>query len=280
MLQTINEYYNKIIVLFVQIGFIASIMGGVKIIISTFVLTNSVYFTPILLGFLAATPIYILDRVKYISEDLKSEAKKERINIVQNYKNILILISVISYVLYLSIGLYYVNIFEMIVINIQVFVFIMYPHLKNYLVLDTISIALVNATLFVTIPLFVLDLSFSTNIIWLFIIGFIMKFSETELSNIRDMSADKKSGHITLPVRYDIRKLNILILSGEIISLIILALIIDILIIQVFIILIIFCYIKLEYDVSNKNISEVMLYNRLLKILISIFIFFYVYMMI
>lgn len=280
MLQGINKYYNKIIVLFVQIGFIASIMGGVKIIISSFVLTNSVYFIPVLLGFLAATPIYILDRVKYISEDLKSESKKERVNIVKNYKNLLILISVISYILYLSIGLYYVNIFEMIIMNIQVFVFIMYPYLKNYLVLDTISIAIVNATLFVAIPLFVLDLSFSTNIIWLFISGFIMKFSETELSNIRDMNADKKSGHITLPVKFDIRKLNTLILFGEIISLIIITLIIDVLVIQVFIILIIFCYIKLEYDVSNKNISEVMLYNRILKILISIFIFSYTYMII
>lgn len=263
------------VVLLVQIGFIASIMGGVKIIISTFILTNSVHLIPILLGVLAATPIYILDRVKYNSEDLESESKKERINIVKNYRNLLILISAMSYILYIFIGLYYVNIFEIIIMNIQLFVFIMYPYLKNYLVIDTISIAIVNATLFVVIPLFVLDLSFSTDVIWLFISGFIMKFSETELSNIRDMNADEKSGHITLPVKYNVRNINILVLFGEIISLIIITLIIEVLVIQVFIILIIFSYIKLEYDVSDKNISEVMLYNRILKILVSISVLFY-----
>lgn len=272
---SIYDIYEYFITIFVEIGIVAGMMGGVKIIMSTFILTDSVYWLPVIMGVLAATPVYLLDRVKYISEDINSEKKANRLKIVRRHDKEIVTVSILMYLVYLYTGYIYLNTIEVIIINIQYIVLIIYPRLKSFLTLDTIAISFTNSVLLLSIPVFIIDVSYSIEFIMLFIYGFIVKFSETELSNIRDIESDSKSGHKTLPIKYGIKKVNYLILCGEIIGLIILTYLFDIIIIQCFTILCIKYIIVLECDLSSRNISETMLYNRLLKFTIGLLIILY-----
>lgn len=272
---SIYNIYQYFITIFVEIGIVAGMMGGVKIIMSTFILTDSVYWLPIIMGVLAATPVYLLDRVKYISEDINSDKKANRLKIVRRHHKEIVAVSILMYLVYLYTGYIYLNTIEVIIINIQYIVLIIYPKLKSFLTLDTIAISFTNSVLLLSIPVFIIDVSYSIEFIMLFIYGFIVKFSETELSNIRDIESDSKTGHKTLPIKYGIKKVNYLILCGEIIGLIILTYLFDIIIIQCFTILCIKYIIVLECDLSSRNISETMLYNRLLKFTIGLLIILY-----
>lgn len=272
---SIYDIYEYFITIFVEIGIVAGMMGGVKIIMSTFILTDSVYWLPIIMGVLAATPVYLLDRVKYISEDINSDKKANRLKIVRRHDKEIVTVSILMYLVYLYTGYIYLNTIEVIIINIQYIVMIIYPKLKSFLTLDTIAISFTNSVLLLSIPVFIIDVSYSIEFIMLFIYGFIVKFSETELSNIRDIESDSKTGHKTLPIKYGIKKVNYLILCGEIIGLIILTYLFDIIIVQCFTILCIKYIIVLECDLSSRNISETMLYNRLLKFTIGLLIILY-----
>jgi 4-hydroxybenzoate polyprenyltransferase len=271
----IYKIYKHFITVFVEIGLVAGIMGGIKIIISTFILTDSVYLLPVLMGVLAATPVYLLDRVKYISEDIKSEKKTDRLRIVKRYDREIVITALLLYCVYFYIGYIYLKPIEVLIINFQYIILIIYPRLKDFLTLDTVAISITNSILLLCIPVFIINVSYSIEFFLLFIYGFIVKFSETELSNIRDINSDKEAGHKTLPIKYSIRNINNIILGGEIIGLIILMYLIDLIIVKLFIFLCIKYYIILEYDLSSRNISETMLYNRLLKLILGLLIIFY-----
>ena len=254
-----------------EIGFVVPIVAVSKIIISMYVLNITFSYLPIVLAFSGSLSIYLFDRLNINREDKCSTNKSKRIEIIRKYKNSIEFAAYTSLIIFISILFIELSIVKFLICCNPILIFIFYSKLKNTLYLDTVSIAFAWSSELVLIPIFFSDFIYNNYIsLIVFLCLFIMKFSETELSNIRDLSADSMAGNTTLPVKLGVEKVKKLIITGEVVSLLVLGIISNSSLFFLATLLSATYIFYIIYNLDEQNISNLMLKNRLVKIILSI----------
>jgi len=271
--KNISSGKNKLLTIFIEVGFIVPFVGVSKIIIIMHMFNMPQNSLAILLISLISLSIYLLDRIKINSEDRNSNIKKNRIKFIQKHKFILLIIALFCTFLFVSISYIKLDFIQLILINIPIFIFLIYNYLKKYLFLDTIGIALAWSSQLILLPLFLSNVNIGYTVIFLsFIAFFVMKVSESELSNIRDMKPDKKAGHTTLPLKYGSENVIIGIKIGELFSILIINILINNLIFFSFSV-VLYLLFFLSIDISEPDkISRLIFKNRFIKIILAIIV--------
>lgn len=266
----LENQYKRFITLFVEVGFIVPVVAVSKMIIAMNLLDIPFNSMAVLLIALISLSVYLFDRLMVDGEDVNSKLKRNRVNLINKYYYVLLFISISSLLCYLLISYYSLTITQFILINIPIYIFAIYETLKHTLFLDTVGIALAWSSQLILLPLFFSDINISYIMLFVtFIVFSIMKMSESELSNIRDIKADSDVGNETLPVKFGPKLMNNITIFGEFISILIIVIFINnIIFTGVAILLYVLLFIK-TYNIDSTLVSEIMLQNRLTKIVLG-----------
>jgi len=256
--------------LFVSIGFMVPFVALFKLFMIFGVLNISPNWKAVLATACGSLPVYLIDRVRLPDEDQNNSAKSDRERLVKDLRTEIILLSIALICLYSTLSYVYLSWIEMILVHIHIILFTVYSYAKELILVDTLLVAVAWSVPLITVAVFYTNSSVS------FFGGLIagvamllMKSGETELSNIRDRTADKEAGHPTLPNTLGTR--NTIIFSTATFSisiLIILLLIPRIVFLPILVISFLLIYVYLTH--SNKSVERILAIDRIGKILIGL----------
>jgi 4-hydroxybenzoate polyprenyltransferase len=261
---------QTIICFFVEVGAIVPLVGMAKLGIVLYLFQ----FNPTLIPFIAiglvTLPVYFGDRLFVDSEDKNNEKKALRNQLLQKFHTPLSVSVLLSFLLFQGIIFFFLSIPQALLLQFPFFVFVLYPKLKKYNYLDTLSIAMAWSIELIGIALFFgnrtptnLTLSIA------FIAMFCMKIAETEIGNIRDVEGDLKAGNNTFPSIYGVEKTTYLILSLLIFSFGCIILLSHSLIIQGLTLLTVSLLLLSERTVTPDSARDIMFIDRSLKITLA-----------
>lgn len=201
-----------------SVGFIVPFVAVSKVLMVMVALETDLNIYPIILAATGSLPIYLLDRVDNPQEDRLNENKSERRSLIEKYREEIIFISVSMIIFYISCNFLFLEIWKALAVHIHIVIFLLYSRTKQFVLLDSLSVAFAWSVFILSLVTFYTDTQFSAI---LFLSMLSMKIGETELSNIRDKTADEKSGNPTLPVLLDSNKTIIFAVTSFLVSILI-----------------------------------------------------------
>ena len=250
----------------ISLGFIVPMVAVSKLMMVMLSLETQINLIPVLLSAIGMLPIYIMDRVKDPEEDQANDNKSQRREIVQRYKHYLTALSIVLIVTYFVINVVYLDWMEVVILHTHLFIFVVYSKTKPFILIDTLAVGIAWSTFILGIVVFYSQIGFSLSI---FIAMLVMKMGETELSNIRDLDADKKSGNPTLPVVVGEKKTMIFVNTSFALSIALLSYYLPV---KSLVIILMLSIVLIYIFVSDrfKNIERMMYWDRIIKLLIGL----------
>lgn len=253
--------------LLVEIGFIVPVVAMSKTILTLYILGLPYDATPVIVASLLPVAIYLCDRLAITDEDTVSTVKTRKVRLTRRYRLELWTVAVGALLAFMILTMVELSVWEFLLINIPLFVFVCYGRLKHTLLFDTLGIAVAWASyLLCTAVFFTNDSPDQSALLPLFIALGIMKISETELGNLRDIQGDAAAGNETIPMKIGIGNTKLLLAAGETAAMVILVFLSRSAVFAVFVAVYLLALFELLSTVTPKTATRTILKTRLVKI--------------
>lgn len=208
--------------LLVEVGFLVPIVAISKLIIVMHLLGIQLQWEPLVAMALVTIPVYFGDRLFVDEEDKDNEQKSLRNNLLERFQTHLVTLVILSFIGFEILTFTHLSHIGFLAVQFPFLIFVSYLLLKKIRHIDTVGIAtawsvelILLATLFSSYPL-----TIEPRLLAVFAIMFIMKMSETELSNIRDIHGDTKAGNETFPIVHPLPIARRTVATGVFVSMI------------------------------------------------------------